>query len=115
MYILTKSRSGQIIECTFYVPGRINFHTTLKGGPAMYLEFKGLVGGGVSAVLKQRQGAPPTTQLSYLTSFLYYGTQSMFRCNRIQYAVCILASLLNVIPSSNSNSEGNSRKLVNFQ
>ena len=55
---------------TFYSAGRVNLHAALEGGSPMNLEFKGLVGGGITAVLEQRQRAPPTTQLTYLTSFL---------------------------------------------
>ena len=64
---------AQYFQCTwhtFYSAGRVNLHTTLKGGSPVNLEFKGLVGGGVATVLKQWQWAPPTTQLTYLTSFL---------------------------------------------
>ena len=64
------SQSFQRTRNTFYSAGRINFHTALKGGSPVNLEFKGLVGGGVTTVLEQWQRAPSTTQLTYLTSFL---------------------------------------------
>ena len=68
----------------------------------MNLEFKGLVGRGITAVFKQWQGTPPTTQFSYLTSFLCDTNQIHIHLYNSSFTPKVCSKLFNVTTSPGS-------------